>query len=168
MFKRTRTLNRNTTATLLSPASGDLVSLSKVPDLLHARRVLGPGVAVAPEDGLFVAPLDGVVRTSPRTPHAYWIRSEDTLGGSPLEILVLVGTDSSRAQGPAVTPLVADGQRVAAGQPLCRADLEILEAQASSTLSPVVITVCPEGTAINLGTAHATAGSTPLARLTAT
>ena len=68
----------------------------------------------------------------------------------------------------AVIPLVADGQRVAAGQPLCRADLEILEAQASSTLSPVVITVCPEGTAINLGTAHATAGSTPLARLTAT
>ncbi|WP_061225109.1 PTS sugar transporter subunit IIA [Rothia kristinae] len=167
MFKRTRTPNHNHTATLLSPVTGDLVSLSKVPDLLHARRVLGPGVAIAPEDGLFVAPLDGVVRTSPRTPHAYWIRSEDTLAGAPLEILVLVGTDSSRAQGPAVTPLVADGQRVAAGQPLCRADLEILEAQTSSTLSPVVITVCPEGTAINLGTAHATAGSTPLVRLTA-
>ena len=167
MFTRTSTRERNRSLTLLSPATGSLVSLSQVPDQLHAQRILGPGVAVAPEDGQFVAPLDGVVRTDPRTPHAYRIRAEDAVQGGAVEVLVQVGVDAYRVQGPGVVPLVRDGQRVTAGQPLCRADLDILGAQASSTLSPVVVTERPEGTSLDLGTAHGTAGSTTLARLTA-
>lgn len=166
MFKHTSGSQRNHSVTLLSPANGSLVSLSRVPDRMHAERVLGPGVAVDPEDGLFVAPVDGVVRTSPRTPHAYTILAEGALDGQDVEVLLQVGVDSYRLEGLGLTPLVRDGQRVSTGQPLCRADLDILRTGASSTLSPVVITRGPEGMALDLGTAHGTAGSTPLARLT--
>ena len=49
---------QNVLATVLAPLTGKAVSLSEVPDPVFAEKVIGDGIAMIPEDGKIVSPVD--------------------------------------------------------------------------------------------------------------
>ena len=102
---------------ILSPCDGEVISLSGVPDEAFSSGMLGEGCAVVPQGETVFAPADGVVGTVSENGHAYSISSE--IG----DLLIHIGIDTMSLSG-VFEPMVKPGQKVAAGQPLCRTDFE--------------------------------------------
>ena len=100
---------------LCAPASGCVVAMDDVPDPVFAAGMLGAGCAVWPDEGVACAPAAGVV--SAAMPHAVGIA-----GDCGAELLVHVGIDTVEMRGQGFELLVAQGDRVEAGQPLVRFD----------------------------------------------
>ena len=67
----------NHQSVVLAPLTGKAVSLSEVPDEVFSGKVLGDGIAIIPEDGKIVSPVDGEVSTVADTKHAYGFTSND-------------------------------------------------------------------------------------------
>lgn len=100
---------------LLSPCDGEIISLENVPDEAFASGMLGEGCAVKPQGNTVFAPVGGVIGTISEKGHAYSISSE--IG----DLLIHIGVDTMSLSG-TFEPLVKPGQKVAAGDPICRAD----------------------------------------------
>jgi PTS system N-acetylglucosamine-specific IIC component len=125
------------TATMLrlrQPIEGTVVSLDTVPDPTFADRIMGPGLAIEPTDGTVVAPADGTIGHVFDTGHAVALVLEDGT-----ELLIHVGIDTVQMKGDGFTTLVETGQRVTAGTPLLRVDLDRVRAAGHSTVTPVVV-----------------------------
>jgi multiphosphoryl transfer protein len=120
---------------ILAPLSGVLVPLACVPDPVFAASTVGEGVAIDPTSSELLAPVAGVVTQLHRAHHAVAITTD-----SGVELLVHVGIDTVWQRGAGFTPRVAQGERVAAGQPLLSFDADYLAARVPSLLSPVVVT----------------------------
>lgn len=118
---------------LLSPCTGRVVSLDRVPDEAFSSGMLGEGFAVEPQEETVYSPADGVIISVSDSRHAYAISSE--IG----DLLVHIGIDSLK-HPEAFTPLVKNGEKVTAGQPIARVDLEKLRAADICTIIPVLIT----------------------------
>ena len=121
---------------LLAPLSGRVVPLEEVPDKVFAGKMLGDGVAIAPDDdGLVVAPCDGELVALFPTGHAFGIR-----GHKGIEVLVHIGIDTVALEGEGFTLIAKAGSKVKAGDPIVRFDKAIVAAKAPSILTPVIIT----------------------------
>ena len=107
--------------TVLSPSDGEIISLSAVPDEAFSSGMLGEGIAVKPQGGIVFAPAGGRIGTVSENGHAYSIASD--IG----DLLVHIGVDTVHLEG-VFEPMVKPGQKVAAGQPLCRADFKKIRA----------------------------------------
>ena len=46
---------------IIAPLTGQAVALEQVPDPVFSQKIIGDGVAVIPEDGKIVSPVDGEV-----------------------------------------------------------------------------------------------------------
>ncbi len=121
--------------TLVAPATGIVTLLSDVPDPVFAGGTLGEGIALDPLETTLHAPCDGEVVQCAKTRHALSLRSEQGV-----EVLLHLGLDTVELQGRGIDLLVEVGQRVKAGDPLCRFDPELLAEQASSLITPLVVT----------------------------
>lgn len=119
---------------LLAPAQGKLVSISEVPDEVFSQKMMGDGFALIPEDGKFVAPLDGLLENVFDTGHAYGIT-----GDNGLEILVHIGIDTVELRGQGFRILADAGQKVKAGDVIVDVDLEFIRGEGYNTITPVVI-----------------------------
>lgn len=119
---------------LLSPANGEILPLEETGDEVFAGRMVGDGAAVRPSDGGIASPCDGTVRNVSRTFHAYSIESDDGL-----DVLVHIGIDTVELGGEGFKPLVKSGDRVRAGQLICKADLDLIAGRGFSTITPVII-----------------------------
>lgn len=122
------------------PLTGEVLPLSDVPDPVFGSGTMGPGFAIQPRSGEVRAPLSGTVQTLFPTGHAIGLKTD-----SGLEVLIHVGLDTVNLQGRGFTPLVAQGERVSAGQPLLRADLDAIRPQVPSLITPVIFTNLAEG-----------------------
>lgn len=120
---------------VLAVADGMALPLDDVPDAAFAGRMLGEGFAVEPSSGSFYSPVSGVVESIADTRHAYSIGSDDGL-----DILVHIGIDTVKLGGRGFESLVKVGDRVRQGDPLARADLELIRAEGLPTITPVLIT----------------------------
>lgn len=125
----------NRSVTLLSPAPGDIIPLSDVPDPAFAQGKLGPGVAVMPSGSTIVAPCDGMLIAAPASGHAYGIVTPDGV-----EVLIHIGIDTVQLKGEGFVSHVVKGQQVTAGDPLVDVDLDAITRAGYSTVTPVVIT----------------------------
>ncbi|WP_275286972.1 phosphoenolpyruvate--protein phosphotransferase [Halomonas elongata] len=121
--------------TLVAPATGIVTLLSDVPDPVFADGTLGEGIALDPLEATLHAPCDGEIVQCARTRHALSLRSEQGV-----EVLLHLGLDTVELQGQGIDLLVEVGQGVKAGEPLCRFDPELLAEQASSLITPLVVT----------------------------
>lgn len=102
---------------IFSPVDGEVLSLSTVPDEAFSSGMLGEGFALKPSGKTVCAPASGVIGTVSENGHAYSIASD--VG----DLLVHIGVDTVHLEG-VFEPMVKPGQKVAAGQPLCRADFK--------------------------------------------
>ncbi|EPA1381547.1 N-acetylglucosamine-specific PTS transporter subunit IIBC [Raoultella ornithinolytica] len=150
--------NAKTIVALVSPITGDIVALEQVPDEAFASKAVGDGVAVKPTDKTVVAPAAGTVVKIFNTNHAFCLETENGA-----EIVVHMGIDTVALNGQGFKRLVEEGAEVQAGQPILEMDLDYLNANARSMISPVVCSNSDDYSAlVILATGKVVAGQTPL------
>ena len=118
-----------------SPMKGRAIPLSEVPDATFASGVLGEGMAVIPESGDIVSPVNGTVTVLFDTKHAIGITSEDGI-----DLLIHVGINTVELNGAPFTAHICQGDTVKAGQLLLTADLDQIRQAGYDTATPVIIT----------------------------
>ncbi|HCD4757730.1 TPA: PTS N-acetyl glucosamine transporter subunit IIABC [Enterobacter hormaechei] len=150
--------NAVTIAALVSPVTGDVVALEQVPDEAFASKAVGDGVAVKPTDKTVVSPAAGTIVKIFNTNHAFCLETEKGA-----EIVVHMGIDTVALNGQGFTRLVEEGAEVAAGQPILEMDLDFLNANARSMISPVVCSNIDDFSGLVIqAQGQVVAGQTPL------
>lgn len=124
-------------AVVLAPVAGRVIPLAEVPDMVFASAMVGPGAAIDPDgDAVSVealSPAPGVVAAL--HPHAFVIAGP---GGGNRGVLVHLGIDTVQLQGLGFELLAAQGDEVAAGQPLVRWSPSEVVAQGKSAIVAVI------------------------------
>ena len=123
-----------TVETLVSPISGEVINLADVPDEAFASGAVGEGLAIRPTAKTVVSPANGVVVKIFNTNHAFCLETE-----AGAEVVVHIGLDTVALNGQGFTRLVEEGATVMAGQPVLELDLDYLDGNARSMISPVVV-----------------------------
>ena len=118
-----------------SPLKGELTELKNVEDEAFACGVLGKGIAIMPTEGKVVAPADGVLTTLFPTGHAMGITTNNGA-----EILIHVGMDTVKLEGKHFTLKAKQGDTIKKGQTLVEFDINAIEKEGYSLITPVIIT----------------------------
>ena len=120
--------------TVVSPVTGEVKPLAEVEDDAFSSGALGQGLAFIPVEGKVYAPVDGEVTTFFPTGHAVGLLSD---GGA--EILIHVGMDTVKLDGKGFTPKVTQGSRVKKGDLLLEFDLDLIQKEGYSTVTPMIV-----------------------------
>lgn len=151
-------MNTAVVEALVSPITGEVVALDQVPDEAFASKAVGDGVAVKPTDKIVVSPAAGTIVKIFNTNHAFCLETEKGA-----EIVVHMGIDTVALSGQGFTRLVEEGAEVTAGQPILEMDLDFLNANARSMISPVVCSNIDDfGGLVVKAQGSVVAGKTPL------
>ncbi|PZT66393.1 PTS N-acetyl glucosamine transporter subunit IIABC [Escherichia coli] len=141
-------------AELVSPITGDVVALDQVPDEAFASKAVGDGVAVKPTDKIAAGTIVKIFNTN----HAFCLETDKGA-----EIVVHMGIDTVALEGKGFKRLVEEGAQVSAGQPILEMDLDYLNANARSMISPVVCSNIDDFSGLIIkAQGHVVAGQTPL------
>lgn len=119
--------------TVLSPMTGNAVSLADTGDDAFAAEILGKGVAVEPVEGKVYAPFDATV--SALMEHAIGLT-----GKNGVEMIIHIGIDTVKLNGKHYTPHCTQGQEVKAGDLLMEVDLSAIQSEGYKTITPVIVT----------------------------
>ncbi|MBU3892981.1 N-acetylglucosamine-specific PTS transporter subunit IIBC [Serratia sp. Tan611] len=143
---------------MVAPVSGEVVALDQVPDEAFASKAVGDGVAIRPTDSTVVAPADGTVVKIFNTNHAFCLETDKGV-----ELVVHMGIDTVALNGQGFKRLVEEGAEVKAGEPVLEMDLEFLNANARSMISPVVVSNVDDYAGLDeLASGNVVAGQTRL------
>ena len=133
----------HTTTQVVATLSGIVVALSDVPDPVFADAVIGPGLAILPDEPagsgepgeavrvVVVAPCGG--RMVSVYPHAVVVALD-----ADRSVLVHLGVDTEDLATACFDVAVEEGELVVAGQPLLAWSPECVRARGRYTLCPVV------------------------------
>lgn len=119
---------------MVAPFDGEVVALKDVPDEAFSSGVVGDGLAIKPTSNIVLAPATGSVVKIFDTNHAFCIETDNGV-----EIIVHMGIDTVALGGKGFKRLVEEGVDVKVGQPILELDLEYLNANAKSMISPVIV-----------------------------
>jgi PTS system beta-glucosides-specific IIC component len=120
--------------TIMSPLKGIAVPLSQVDDPTFAQEILGKGIAIEPEDGRVLSPVNGTIRTIFETGHAVGLESDDGA-----EVLIHVGLDTVNLKGKYFSVKMKDGDKVKVGDCILEFDLEAIRKEGYDVVTPVII-----------------------------
>lgn len=150
--KKESVATNNTNEEILSLTNGEILELSAVPDEVFSTKLMGDGFAIKSSDGEIYSPVNGKVGVIFPTKHAVIIESE---GGK--EVLIHLGIETVKLEGKGFEVFVEVGQEVKAGDKLVKMDLDYIEKNATSTISPVIFTnlSADESVSIKTGTVKA-------------
>ena len=121
--------------TVLTPIRGKVLAQADIPDETFAQGILGPGCGIEPTGKTVYAPFDGTVEQVASTLHAVGLTSEDGI-----EILIHVGMDTVEMQGKSFEAQVKVDQKVKAGTPLLKIDLDAIRAAGHPTATALIVT----------------------------
>lgn len=128
-----------------SPVDGIAADLSTAPDEAFAGRMMGDGAVVTPENEVVRAPEDGEVCFVFETKHAIGFQTD-----SGVSLLLHMGIDTVALNGKGFEVLVENGQKVKKGEPMLKMDLDYLQANAPSIVSPILCTELEDNQKIRL------------------
>ena len=123
------------TATLASPENGQIMPLSEVKDDVFSSGAMGKGIAIEPSDGVLHAPADGKIIMTFKTGHAIGMKTKNGA-----EILMHIGMDTVNLQGKGFDTLVEKDQKVKAGDPLIKFDIDLIKKAGYPVTTPMVVT----------------------------
>jgi phosphocarrier protein FPr len=146
---------------ILSPLSGQVWPLERVPDPVFAQKMVGDGLSIDPTDTLLVAGCDGEVIALHAAGHAVTLRTTDGA-----EVLMHVGIDTVALKGEGFQPRVKLGDSVRTGAPLIAFDLDFLATHAKSLLTQVVIANSERVTSWERASGYVSAGKDTLLTVT--
>jgi PTS system glucose-specific IIA component len=139
---------------VLAPVTGEAVPLKEVPDEVFAEGMAGEGGAIVPgASGEALAPVSGTLVKLFEGGHAFGIETD---GG--VELIVHVGLDTIEMRGSGFEKLASEGDRVEAGQPIVRFDLEEIRNAGYDPVTPVVVTNAGDHPVSNLRSGEVSAG----------
>lgn len=118
-----------------SPLSGSVIPLSEIADEAFSSGAMGKGIAIQPDVGKLISPVNGEVSVLFPTGHAIGILSDEGT-----EILIHIGMDTVQLEGDGFTPHVKQGDKITQGQLLIEFDIQKIQDAGYSTVTPVVIT----------------------------
>ena len=121
--------------TVLTPIRGKVLAQADIPDETFAQGILGPGCGIEPTGKTVYAPFDGTVEQVASTLHAVGLTSEDGI-----EILIHVGMDTVEMNGKGFKALVKVGDKVKAGTPLLKVDLDAIRAAGHPIATAIIVT----------------------------
>ncbi|MEN4890171.1 PTS beta-glucoside transporter subunit IIABC [Erwinia billingiae] len=119
---------------VVSPISGETLPLEQVQDATFASGLLGKGVAIVPQQGRVLSPVNGIVSSMFRTGHAVGLTSDEGA-----EVLIHVGLDTVKLDGQFFFPRVSNDQPVRVGDLLLEFDLEAIKAAGYDLTTPVLV-----------------------------
>lgn len=119
---------------VVSPISGETAPLEQVQDATFASGLLGKGVAIVPQQGRVLSPVNGMVSSMFRTGHAVGLTSDEGA-----EVLIHVGLDTVKLDGQFFFPRVSNDQPVRVGDLLLEFDLEAIKAAGYDLTTPVLV-----------------------------
>jgi len=119
---------------IFSPVDGQVVDIDTVPDEVFSQKMVGDGVALKPINGIFCAPIDGRVSKIFSTNHAFSIKNDKDL-----EVMVHIGLETVALNGKGFQRIVEEGDKVNAGDPVIKADLDYIAKHAKDTITPVIV-----------------------------
>ncbi|BDY04703.1 MULTISPECIES: PTS glucose transporter subunit IIA [Ferrimonas] len=159
-FSRMQRMMKNTPPTggitVVAPVSGEVVEIEKVPDVVFSRKIIGDGIAIDPSGDTVYAPIDGTIGKIFESNHAFSI--ESNLG---LELFVHFGIDTVELRGNGFERIAQEGQKVKAGDPILKFDLDYLKEHAKSVLTPLVIANMEDVKELSKADGEAVGGQTP-------
>ncbi|HLU21370.1 PTS sugar transporter subunit IIA [Lederbergia graminis] len=151
------------TVTVHSPITGTLVQLDEVPDPVFSQKMMGDGMAIKPDEGVVVSPVDGEIIQLFPTKHAIGIRAKNGA-----EILIHIGLETVGMNGEGFTAHISEGTKVRVGDKLVEFDIPLVEEKASSTITPIIITNGDSISSINKqSVGKVQAGQSPIMEITA-
>ncbi|MCW3795203.1 beta-glucoside-specific PTS transporter subunit IIABC [Paenibacillus sp. LS1] len=121
---------------IYSPLTGTAVALSTINDPAFSTGAMGKGLAIVPEIGEVVAPVDGVVTSLFPTGHAIGLT---TNAGT--EILIHIGINTVALKGKHFSPVVQEGDIVRQGDLLIQFDIDKIKEAGYETVTPVIVTL---------------------------
>lgn len=133
-FRKKNNIDDDSTETIVSPLKGEIINLSEVNDEAFSSGVLGPGLAIIPQEGKLYAPCDGEITTFFPTGHAIGI----TTSGS-VQLLIHVGIDTVKMEGEGFRPKKKQGDIVKCGELLLEFDIDNIKSSGYDTQTPIVI-----------------------------
>lgn len=120
---------------IYAPINGEVIPLEQVPDPVFSEKMMGEGIAIIPTGGNVHSPINGTVILLSETKHAVALRSNNGT-----EILIHIGLDTVLLKGQGFTVFVKEGDFVSLGQVLMKVDWDYVKENASSIVTPIVIT----------------------------
>ena len=96
--------------------------------------MMGEGFGINPTEGEVVSPIAGRVDNVFPTKHAIGLKADNGL-----ELLVHIGLDTVQLDGEGFEVLVSSGDEVNVGDPLVRFNLEYINNNAKSVISPIIL-----------------------------
>ncbi|MDN4599711.1 beta-glucoside-specific PTS transporter subunit IIABC [Paenibacillus sp. F6_3S_P_1C] len=130
-IEETKVLNQD----VFSPITGEVKSLSEVPDPAFSEEIMGRGFAIQPSEGRVVSPINGTVFSLSKSGHAIGLVSDNGA-----EMLIHIGIDTVKLKGQFFSPKVQAGAKVAVGDVLMEFDREEIEKAGYTTITPVIVT----------------------------
>lgn len=135
MLKRLKEMfGQSNEIVIQSPIRGEVYEITEVKDPTFGDKLLGDGVAIRPETGRVVAPVDGTVATIFETKHAFTIVSDQGA-----EILIHIGLDTVNLKGEFYNAYVKDGDKVKTGDLILEFDMAKIREAGYDLITPVVI-----------------------------
>ena len=119
----------------VAPMTGRVLDLDDVSDKVFSDRLMGDGFAIELTESEVVSPVDGVVEMTYPSKHAFGIKAN-----SGEEILIHLGMNTVELNGEGFESFVETNDRVKKGQLLCKIDLDYVNDQGKSLVSPVIFT----------------------------
>ncbi len=119
---------------LTAPVKGSVVPLAQVNDSTFSEEMLGKGVAILPQEGKVIAPLDGEVETIMDSRHAVGLKCGD------IELLIHVGLETVGLNGKYYEAFVKEGDHVKKGDTLLTFDQKAVEEAGYDLITPVIVT----------------------------
>ena len=146
---------------ITAPVTGKTVNLKDVPDEVFSKKILGDGVAVIPDNGKIVSPVNGEVVSVSESLHAYTFKSDDGLN-----ILVHIGLDTVKLKGKGFKALVKAGDKVKRGTPVAEVSLDVLKENGLNPITSVIVCDAPDNIKLEKASDFSEAGKTDLIKIT--
>jgi len=118
----------------LMPVKGEYTSIEKTPDEVFAKKQMGDGFLVTPDEGKVYAPFSGKVTVLFPAGHAYGIKN---IKG--VEILIHIGIDTVKMKGEGFKKHVEADDFVKKGQLLGEFDIDLIKKKGYDPVTPVVL-----------------------------
>lgn len=118
----------------VAPISGTIIKLKDVKDEVFSSGMMGIGLAIDPNEDVFVAPYDGTITLVPETKHAFGMKLSNGI-----ELLVHIGMDTVNLGGEGFEVLVKEGQKVSQGTPIIKLDLDFFKSKDIALITPIII-----------------------------
>lgn len=120
--------------TIDSPVSGKVESIADVPDDIFAKKMMGDGVAINPEDDKVYAPMNGTIVKVADTLHAITFLTDQGT-----QLIIHIGLDTVNLKGQYFTSHVKDGQHVNKGDLLLNFDSKNIKKAGYNMIIPIVV-----------------------------